>query len=298
MDYKCLYDFLFSLFNPQPATDTSIEICGLVYGPFLILSRRIATSLVIRKYQKKTDFYQFPHLAASSAVTHGIFTRHGGYSTGKFKGLNMSFDVGDVEENVLKNRTLVKAAMNMPGMFSVRQVHGNSVRIFSQPDKSDLEEHEGDALITGVPGYLLLVKGADCQSVVIFDPFRNVVANIHVGWRGSTQNIIGKTISVMEEAYGSRARDLISGIGPSLGPCCAEFVNHAQELPPAFKRYEVSLNYFDFWAISREQLEASGVCPGNIAVSAICTKCNSDQFFSYRKEKITGRFGTVIGLKI
>lgn len=209
----------------------------------------------------------------------------------------MSYDVGDLEENVLRNRALVKAVMNMPGMFSVRQVHGNSVRIFSEPNTSDLEEHEGDALITDVPGYLLLVKGADCQSVVIFDPVQNVVSNIHVGWRGSTQNIIGKTISAMKEVYGSKPQDLISGIGPSLGPCCAEFVNHAQELPQAFKRHEVFLNHFDFWAISREQLELAGVCPGNIAVSTICTKCNSEQFFSYRKEKVTGRFGTVIGLR-
>lgn len=258
---------------------------------------RIEGSPLIHKYKKKTEFYQFPHLAAFSAVAQGIFTRHGGYSAGKFKGLNMSYDVGDLEENVLKNRTLVKAVMNMPGMFSVRQVHGNSARIFSQPNKSDLEEHEGDALITDVPGYLLLVKGADCQSVIIFDPAQSVVANIHAGWRGSVQNIIGKTISVMKEVYKSSPQDLISGIGPSLGPCCAEFVNHAQELPLAFKRHEVSLNHFDFWAISREQLEASGVCPGNIAVSAICTRCNNDQFFSYRKEKITGRFGTVIGLR-
>jgi YfiH family protein len=207
----------------------------------------------------------------------------------------MSYDVGDLEENVLKN--LVKAVMNMPGMFSVRQVHGNSVRIFSQQDKSDLEEHEGDALITDVPGYLLLVKGADCQSVIIFDPVQTVVANIHAGWRGSIQNIIGRTVSVMKEVYGCRPQDLICGIGPSLGPCCAEFVNHAQEFPPAFKRYEVSLNHFDFWAISREQLEVCGVCPENIAISTIYTRCNTDQFFSYRKEKVTGRFGTVIGLR-
>ena len=187
--------------------------------------------------------------------------------------------------------------MNMPGMFSMRQVHGNSVRIFSHQDQSDLEEHEGDALITDLPGYLLLIKGADCQSVVIFDPVQNVVANIHAGWRGSAQNIIGKTVSVMKEAYGCRPQDLICGIGPSLGSCCAEFVNHAQEFPPAFKKHEVSSNHFDFWAISREQLEVSGVCPGNIAVSAICTKCHSARFFSYRAEKVTGRFGSVIGLR-
>lgn len=247
---------------------------------------------------KNTVFYQFSHLAAFSGVTHGIFTRHGGYSDGKFKGLNLSYDVGDLKENVQKNRALVNDVMNIPGMLSVRQVHGDTVRVFSQQDKPDLKEHEADAMITDAPGYLLLAKGADCQLILVFDPIKNVAANIHSGWRGSVQNIVGKTISVMKDVYGCRPEDLMCGIGPSLGPCCAEFVNHSEELPPSFKKYEVSSNHFNFWAISREQLEGSGVCPDNIAVSGICTRCNTDQFFSYRSEKITGRFGAVIGLML
>lgn len=205
--------------------------------------------------------------------------------------------MGDLKKNVLKNRSLVKDIMNMHEVLSARQVHGDTVRIFSQQYKPDIEEHEGDAMISDVPGYLLLIKGADCQSIIIFDPVRNVVANIHAGWRGSVQNIIGKTLSVMNDTYGCRPKDLLCGIGPSLGPCCAEFVNHAEELPPAFKIHEVALNHFDFWAISREQLKDAGVPQENIIVSGICTRCNSDHFFSYRREKITGRFGTVIGIR-
>ncbi len=251
---------------------------------------------MIRNCEKDTVYYEFPHLAAFSGVAHGIFTRHGGYSTGKFKGLNLSYDVGDSKETVRKNRALVKDVMNIPDMLSVRQVHGNTVRIFSQQDEPDLKEPEADAMITDASGYLLLVKGADCQLILVFDPIKNVAANIHSGWRGSVRNIVGKTISVMKEAYGCRPEDLMCGIGPSLGPCCAEFVNHSEELPSAFKKYEVSENHFDFWTISREQLKGSGVSPDNIAVSGICTRCNTDQFFSYRKEKVTGRFGAVIGL--
>jgi copper oxidase (laccase) domain-containing protein len=57
----------------------------------------------------------------------------------------------------------------------------------------------------------------------------------------------------------------------------------------------VQPNYFDFWAISRAQLCGAGVLPENITVAEVCTYCNQD-YFSYRRNKETGRFGSVIGL--
>ncbi|MFV9690462.1 MAG: peptidoglycan editing factor PgeF [Desulfobacteria bacterium] len=252
---------------------------------------------LIRNYSEGTAYYQFPHLAAFSGLAHGVFTRDGGNSTGNFHGLNLSYDVGDHKENVRENRSLIKYVMEMPHIFSVRQVHGSRVRCFSQQDAPDIEKDEADALITDIPGRLLLVKAADCQSILLFDPVRNVAANIHSGWRGSVQNIIGKTVSVMSDVFGCRASNLICGIGPSLGPCCAEFLNHSKELPRAFERYEVNSNHFDFRAVSRDQLKEAGLSAKNILTSRICTRCSTDRFFSFRKEKRTGRFGAVIGIR-
>jgi copper oxidase (laccase) domain-containing protein len=123
-----------------------------------------------------------------------------------------------------------------------------------------------------------------------------VIANVHCGWRGSVKNILGQTVRVMNKCFQCDSSDLVAGIGPSLGPCCAEFINYRKEIPEIFWCYKSADNHFDFWALSRDQLVGAGVLRENIENSSICTKCNSATFFSYRAERQTGRFASVIGI--
>jgi hypothetical protein len=163
-------------------------------------------------------------------------------------------------------------------------------------NKATRELHDGyDAFISNIPGVALMVQQADCQAVLLFDPTQKVVANIHCGWKGSINNIIGKTVATMTNRFEVNPSNLLAGVSPSLGPCCAEFINYKTELPSSFWDYQVKPNYFDFWQISKDQLQEAGVQAGNIQISSICTACNSD-WFSYRREQETGRFCSVIGL--
>jgi hypothetical protein len=152
-------------------------------------------------------------------------------------------------------------------------------------------------MVTSLPKRTLVIQVADCQAVMMYDPNRQVVANVHVGWRGSIQNILARTLRVLEQRFGCQAGHLVVGIGPSLGPCCAEFVNYQTEIPRRFWAYKDDSHHFDFWAISFDQLVEAGVRPENIANSRMCTKCNPDIFFSYRGQGRTGRFAALIGLK-
>jgi hypothetical protein len=154
----------------------------------------------------------------------------------------------------------------------------------------------GDAMVTDRAGKLLVVQVADCQPVLLFDPERRVVANIHSGWRGSIANVAGRTLQVMRERFECSARDVLAGVGPSLGPCCAEFVNYRDEIPRELWGYRRDSVYFDFWAVTRDQLMAAGVPAEHIHTSGMCTKCHTDRFFSYRGERRTGRFPAVIGI--
>ena len=120
---------------------------------------------------------------------------------------------------------------------------------------------------------------------------------MHSGWRGSAANIIAKTVAVMREEFGSDPGEMYAAVSPSLGPCCAEFVNYRTELPAALHSFQERANYFDFWAISRYQLEETGIQPERIDVAGLCTVCDA-RFFSYRRDKITGRNGSVIGLML
>ncbi|MDZ7640447.1 MAG: polyphenol oxidase family protein [Desulfurivibrio sp.] len=241
------------------------------------------------------DIIAYDHLAAH-AVPHGCWNRRGGVSPPPWDSLNVSYGVGDTQERVAANRQRLLAAHDLSSLVAARQVHGREVYVCQQPPASTVLEVAGyDALVTACPGVGLLVQQADCQAVLLFDPRRRVAANIHVGWRGSVVNIIAATIEVLQAEFACRPAELLAAISPSLGPCCAEFVNWQQELPEAFADFRVAANHFDFWAISRYQLQTAGVSVDNIRTAAVCTRCQ-DAFFSYRRDGQCGRQGTLIAV--
>lgn len=227
---------------------------------------------------------------------HGFSNRHGGVSPGPFASLNVSFGVGDDGDAVRENRARLKRALGFKAMVSARQVHGNKVLAIDREPTVDFEADGYDALITDQPA-ALLIQQADCQAVIFHDPVHQVVGAAHVGWCGSVAGTIGATVRAMADNFGSDPADLRAAISPSLGPCCAEFINYQRELPEWMHDFQVRPNYFDFWAISRTQLQEAGLRPVNINTAGICTRCSSDHF-SYRRSRVTGRGGTVIGLSL
>lgn len=257
--------------------------------------------LVLKKHNGAA-FYQFDHLAAFPEIIHGIFVRDGGYSRPPFHGLNTSLSVGDLDESVERNRRLVSRCMDSGPLVFADQRHGAEVLVVEDTPLEPVAAgwtaaRPGDALASGRPGVSLVVQVADCQPILLYDPAHRVVANIHSGWRGSVADVAGRAVGVMASRFGSAARDILAGVGPSLGPCCAEFKNYRDEIPRELWGYRRRSVFFDFWSISRDQLAAAGVPPENIRISGLCTRCRTDQFFSYRSEKQTGRFPAVIGLR-
>ena len=246
--------------------------------------------------------YRFSNLAGFPELFHGILTRNGGVSRKPFDSLNVGFGLGDDDDNVQRNRQLIRKIAGNSNLIFARQNHGTTVLVFSgglsgtrPPDAGN--PLTGDAMVTNLPGCGLVIQVADCQAILLYDPVRRVVANIHSGWRGSIRNIAGRTVAVMASEFGSRADDLVAGVGPSLGPCCAEFVHYRREIPESLWRYRHEGDRFDFWQMTHDQLVDAGVRSEKIAVSGLCTRCNADRFFSYRAENKTGRFAAVIGLE-
>jgi len=280
---------------------------------------------VVIHQKNGVSFFEFPKLSGASGTLHGVFTRKDGKSTGPYRSLNVGFGVGDDDRTVAENRHIISRCINETDLVYLDQVHGRRVAVFKKehgsyrvaetfdgleskileisglptdvPGINTERRFQADAMVTNIPKKFLVIQVADCQSVMIYDPVRQVVANVHAGWRGSINNIIGSTLAVMVRSFGCRPRDFIAGIGPSLGPCCAEFVNYEREIPEAFWKYKNNTHHFDFWSVSRDQLCEAGVLPENVELSRMCTKCDTDRFFSYRGEGVTGRFATLIGLK-
>jgi YfiH family protein len=257
---------------------------------------------LIYKITNGVSLYQFSHLAACAGIRHGIFTRNGGCSPPPFNSLNVGHGIGDDQSRVEANRQIVGRCFRGAELVYARQVHGRQViNLVDYPDNQGGYPHPaqpivGDAMVTDQPPKALVIQVADCQSVLLYEPVRRVVANVHCGWRGSIQNIIGRTVEAMAQQFDCNPGNIVAGIGPSLGPCCAEFINYKAEIPQAFWNYKDSTHHFDFWSVSCDQLTNAGVAPGKIETSRICTRCRADEFFSYRSAKITGRFAAVIGL--
>ena len=257
--------------------------------------------ILMQKEKNGIPYLYFPNLEAFSGIRHAVFTRKGGVSFAPHDSLNVSYSVGDVEQAVAQNRQKICAVMDANELFFARQVHGADVLCYTENDFREKAytrdaQRTGDAMVSSAKGKFLALKVADCQPVLMFDPVLSVIAAVHSGWRGSIQNIAGRTVCVMKDRFGSHPRNIIAGIGPSLGPCCSEFINYQTEIPRPLWIYKQRRVFFDFWSMTQDQMTDAGVMRENIHVSGICTRCRSDIFFSFRKQKQTGRFAAAIGL--
>lgn len=222
-----------------------------------------------------------------------FFDRHQGHSQGLFATGNMSYGVGDRAEKVSANRDLVKQSLGVATILSARQSHGERIHVQTTPLTADLEVDDCDALITNQKDIALIIQHADCQAILLYDPRQAVIAAIHSGWRGSVANLTATTIQRLQADFGTLPSDLQAVISPSLGPCCAQFINSAKELPAEFNQFMVRPDYFDFWQISLMQLRQCGLAAESVQLPTVCTSCSAD-YFSYRRScresgGITGR---------
>lgn len=225
-------------------------------------------------------------------LTHASFTRHGGNSQGDFASLNTSFEVGDNPDDVKANLAKVKSTLDLTHLLSGKQFHSDNVHVIDSPLQSI---PPCDALVTNLTDVALLIKHADCQAALFYDPINRAIAGAHAGWKGSVKKIYTKTIQIMQSRYGSDPKNILVTISPSLSPEASEFIHYKSELPEAFWQFQIKPTYFDFWAISKYELQAAGVLPHHIEIAGICTRSESD-YFSYRREKKTGRLASVIQL--
>lgn len=248
-----------------------------------------------RKKLNGLEWLEFDLLADIRRVKHAVFLRHGGYSTGQYQTLNTSFDVGDNFTAVEKNLKLIQKTMGMRHLASARQCHGNKM-VHIKDSTSLMTRHHCDGFYTDMINTGLMISHADCQAAILYDPIHHAISNVHAGWRGSVQNIYSEAISAMKHAFGSQPSDLLVGISPSLGPHSAEFIHYQTELPREFHSFQIKPTYFDFWAISRFQLESCGVLSHHIEIAELDTYTNLHDCFSFRREKTTGRHGTILFL--
>ncbi len=245
--------------------------------------------------KKKLQWLEFDLFSEISDLAHAVFTRHGGVSHEHFDSLNFSAAVGDKADHVKVNREVAKNFLEVNRVVFAKQTHGSDIQEITLKNEDHVPQ--ADALYTQLKGVALAVTHADCQGAIFYDPKQGVVAVAHAGWRGLVQNIYGKLVQTLVDEKGTDPKDLIVGVSPSLGPDHAEFINYEKELPKDFWSFQVKPNHFDLRAIGRKQLLGAGIPERNLEISEVCTYDSPDEYFSYRREKDTGRNATMIALK-
>lgn len=241
----------------------------------------------------------------ATGVARAVFTtRQGGTSGGPYRSLNLSYAVGDARAAVDRNRRLAAAALGAEPrrLVEAQQVHGVAAAVVGRGDAGRTIPAV-DTLLTASPDVWLAVHTADCVPVLMLDPRRPAAAVVHAGWRGVAAGAVPSAVARLRAAFGSDPARCLVAVGPAIGGCCyevdrpvAEAMREAPWWPRAARPAPPGKWHLDLRAAVHAQLTAAGVRPDRIEVTPGCTRCQPDLFFSYRRERATGRMAACIRL--
>ncbi len=258
---------------------------------------------VIEEVEREGVFFlKFPMLEDTGLVSHGFSTRIGGVSRNEFSTMNLSSSRGDDPGLVMENYRRISHAIgvDIDKMISSHQTHTNHVRVVDERlagngiiSANELEDVDG--LVTNVPGLCLTTFYADCVPLYFLDPVRQVIGLSHSGWKGTVARIGKVTIETMQKEYNCDPANILVAIGPSICQNCYEVsedvINefrtefHEKHWGELFYKKSNDKYQLDLWKANEIIMLESGISIEHIAVTNICTCCNSDVLFSHRASK-------------
>jgi YfiH family protein len=221
--------------------------------------------------------------------------RQGGFSQPPYDSLNLAEHVGDEQHNVLRNRELLQAGLNLPaGPNWLEQTHSTQVVVLEN-DAS----RKADAAITRLAGTVAVVMTADCLPILLCNQAGTEVAAVHAGWRGLADGVIQATLKKLQ----SPVNELMAWIGPGISQQYFEVGDAVRDI--FLVNSDQNQQYFianrpGHWLCDLPGL-ATGIL-GNHAVVEIdaapdCSYRDEAQFFSYRRSTTTGRMASLIWIE-
>lgn len=182
-------------------------------------------------------------------------------------------------------------------MVFSQQTHTTNVRVVTEADRGcgmtrPLEYRDVDGLITNVPGLCLVTFYADCVPLYFVDPVKRVIGLSHSGWRGTVGKIGKTTVEQMCGPFGCSSSDILAAVGPSI---CRDCYEVSEDVIEKFREnfdqvYWKELFYqkpngkyqLDLWKANEIVFAEAGILPEHMAVTNVCTRCNSSVLFSHR----------------
>lgn len=233
-----------------------------------------------------------PDWPAPSWIKAATTTRQGGFSNPPFNSLNLGLFVGDNADSVAQNHQLIKSSLGLTKEpLWLKQVHGT--RVIAANASSDLV---ADAIYSHEPQVVCAVQTADCLPLLVCNRTRYCVAAIHAGWKGLAAGIIENSIQALD----CPTADLLVWLGPAIGPqafvvgeeVTNAFIEKDPKAQKAFKRVDHKHWLANLYLLAKQRLHSLGI--NAIYGGKYCTYTNKEQFFSFRRDKVTGRMASLI----
>ncbi len=235
----------------------------------------------------------YPDWPAPDTVKAVSTTRQGGFSKPPFESLNLGLHVGDSANKVEKNRNYLIETAQLPAHPRwLNQVHGTTVSTANTWQNGD----EADAIISTVANQVCTIMTADCLPILLCNQQGDTVAAIHAGWRSLADGIIEKTLLQFNHA----PQEIMVWLGPAIGPTQFEvgtdvyhtFTQHSQQAQQAFVQIDATHYLANIYQLAKQRLNARYI--HSIYGGDFCTVTESNQFFSFRRDGITGRMVSMI----
>jgi len=238
-----------------------------------------------------------PDWNVAAGVRALMTTRAGGVSSGAHAGLNLGLRCGDAVHAVLENRRRLGSLLPASPVW-LRQVHGRGV-LRAAPDAAGCAEPEADASVTTLPDTVCAVLVADCMPVFLADERGEAVGVAHAGWRGLSVGVIEATVA----SFPCPPARLVAWLGPAIGPRVYEvgdevrtaFVANDAAAADAFLPTRPGHWLADLYALARRRLARCGV--GRVSGGTFCTYSEPERFYSFRRDRVTGRMAALVWLE-
>lgn len=255
-----------------------------------------------------------PWMAQDKSLIAGFTTLQDGTSVGSFEGLNIAYHVGDDAEAVLNNRRLVADAIKMPleQWVFAEQLHTTNVyKVTSADLGAGVHSFESgikatDGLYTTESNVVLATFYADCTPLYFYVPSRHLIGVAHAGWRGTVDGMMHEMLKTLKEVEGIHPEEIFITIGPCIGRDAYRVddtvINEVKKSKVAnYEETFVELGNgqykFDPKLLNYKQALHEGVPKENISVTSYCTYTDTDLFYSFRKNQVTGRMMNFMCLK-
>jgi YfiH family protein len=206
--------------------------------------------------------------------------------------MNLGDHVGDDPDHVARNREIVGQEIGGQALW-LSQVHGTAIAVLGSAEQGTV----ADGSVARVPGAACAVMTADCLPVLLCDRAGTVVAAAHAGWRGLWAGVIEAAVAAMKVPPG----EVLAWLGPAIGPEAFEvgdevreaFLAHDPEAALAFRARNGKW-LCDIYLLARQRLSALGVA-GSWG-GGLCTVSDSERFYSFRRDGVTGRMASLVWL--